>query len=143
MTTELLRLAELCEQASGPDRELDAEIAHAVGIRIQTISRSVLADPFGKSSAMREVSDSTALSYTASLDAAMSLVPDLEAAEAGYSDIFWRLGNDGEGGNPADFKAEVLICSMFTSKRFAATAITPALALCAASLRARSQESGK
>lgn len=77
--------------------------------------------------------------FTASIDAAMTLVPEGDPA---FSATFWRLGNDGEGADPAEFKAEILLCSMLTSKRLSATASTPALALCAAALLAREASNG-
>jgi hypothetical protein len=77
--------------------------------------------------------------YTSSIDAAMTLVPEGDPA---FSATFWRLGNDGEGADPAEFKAEILLCSMLTSKRLSATASTPALALCAAALLAREASNG-
>jgi hypothetical protein len=35
---DLLALAERCEQATGPDRELDAAIARAIGLELQVVS---------------------------------------------------------------------------------------------------------
>lgn len=70
------------------------------------------------------------------LDAAMSLAPHSD----GDTLVFCRSGNDGEGGNPDTFKAEVLVCSGLTSKLFTAVAATEPLARTAAFLRARSAQ---
>jgi hypothetical protein len=90
-----------------------------------------------------KVSDGTccdyrAPDYTTSLDAALTLVPDQAADEA----VFWRVGNDGEGGNPADFKAEIYVTSLLVGKQFNGTAATPALALAIAALKARETTNG-
>lgn len=73
----LIGLAERCEGARGPDRELDAEIALALGIVLERegnhlyghrdFSVLVLDDPYGDS---RELA-----AFTSSLDAAVSLIP--------------------------------------------------------------------
>lgn len=105
--SKLIDLAERCEKATGPDKVLDFDIADAVG---------------------------ACYSYTASLDAAVTLVPESLDDRA----VFWRLGNDGEGGNPGDFKAEILVASIYAAKEFPAVAETAPLALSAAALRARS-----
>lgn len=67
--------------------------------------------------------------YTASLDAAVTLVP-------GSDDVFWRLGHDGEGPDPSVFRAEILVCSANIPGSVARSG-TSALALCAAALKAR------
>lgn len=74
------------------------------------------------------------LACGAYVDAGMSMVNDLGGA---YVSVFWRVGNDGEGGYPGLFKAEVLIVSPLTSKQSNAVADTAALALTSATLRAR------
>jgi hypothetical protein len=73
------------------------------------------------------------------LEAVMMLMPETNDDRA----VFWRLGNDGEGGNPGDFKAEILIASTFAAKEFPAVAKTAPLALCAAALRARASQEAK
>lgn len=132
--SELLELATQCEAAEEADRELDALIYCALHpthtAYFSEGDEWALADWMVREGGV----NFSPPCFTASLDAALTLLP---AAEAGYSVVFWRLGNDGEGGDPAAFKAEVLICAMLASQRFAATAVTPALALCAAVLRAR------
>jgi hypothetical protein len=71
--------------------------------------------------------------FTASLDAAMTLVPKSDGNDA----YFWTVGHDGEGPDPSDFKARVLHVTPFVHKQSSAVAATPALALTAACLRAR------
>lgn len=70
--------------------------------------------------------------YTGDLQDAVSAVPENKADRL----VFWRVGNDGEGANPADFKAEILLAGKFTSPAFQAVAATAPLAMCAAILRA-------
>jgi len=110
----LLALAERCEQAAGPDRELDAEIARFLVLAgAEDIARS----RYGWSY------------FTASLDAAVTLVPEgwkwsLDWTQrAPYLDCAVAAAfAHGSGINPADTEA---------------AAKTTALALCAAALRAR------
>tara|TARA_R110002074_G_scaffold262994_1_gene435083 strand:+ start:5807 stop:6208 length:402 start_codon:yes stop_codon:yes gene_type:complete len=123
----LLSLAERCEVS---DRELDAKIARAVG-RIPERAK------YEGTIKMGDLAWSNGLgyevpAYTASLDAAMKLVPE---------DAFWRLGHDGEGGDPSLFLATVFVPRMERPNRPSdAVAITPTLALVAASLRARATQ---
>lgn len=122
----LLAFAERCEQAAGPDRELDAEISVAVGRHETHVERRCC----GTTKLLPWRGDGTGSynidcrPYTASLDAAVTLVPDgwgyeLRQGYSGYRKPVCRtwnglgIWNDG----PA--------------------ASTPALALCAAALRAR------
>lgn len=95
-------LAERIEQAEGPGRDLDREIAIASG-RV----------PLGFEH------DERWPTYTASLDAAMTLVPECEG---------WVI--DGRSYPEAE------ICCL-NGDIVGAAAATPALALCAAALRAR------
>jgi hypothetical protein len=96
--TELLELAERLEKATGADDATDWAIAEAVGC-------------------------APGLAYTASLDAAMTLVP--EGAKA--ATVNWCPYGSGVAevylGNPGPM--------------FGTEAATPAIALCAAALRAR------
>ena len=96
----LLELAERCEQATGPDLELEMAIS-----RVRDAAGKVLPQ----------------LDYTRSIDAAMTLVPE---------DFDWRLGRTNSG---LTIHAEVG-GQAEEDMRFGAT---PALALCAAALRAR------
>ena len=66
--------------------------------------------------------------FLESLDAAMSLVP---------SEAYWRLGHDGDGADPAEYKADVIVPKLGgVDARGRAIAVTPPLALTAACLRA-------
>jgi hypothetical protein len=103
----LLTLAERCERAAGPDRELDVDIAEQVSLWTQQL---------------------TAPDFTTSLDAAMTLVPE---------GLEWGAGTYG---NP-DTEGPWAWCA--TQQQSAecefgySRGATPALALCAAALRAR------
>lgn len=116
----LLELASRCEVATGPDRELDAAIATGAGW--QDVGRA----GYG---AWRGVRPATGkrehvMRFTASLDAAMTLVPEgwfVRITSAGACDIANSAWLEEEGEQQA----------LYTD------AATPALALCAASLRAR------
>ena len=107
-------LITIIEQATGADRELDAEIAKAVGWISYSVGTTYHACP----------------AYTASLDAAMTLVPDgydwtiyyaIPTAEYPYGST--------AGCSPTDSNVR-------TADTSDALAATPALALCAAALGA-------
>lgn len=103
--SDLLELAAACEKAEGPDRELDLLIMrHAMNI----------GGPAER-----------APRYTSSIDAALTLVPE----------VFWleRLG-EVSGGR---WRAELTERTADPEWGVCDAAATPALALCAASLRAR------
>lgn len=131
--TETPKLSERVEAATGPDRELDAEIAVAVSgdvgaIVVPPYERFLFSHKPGWWRDGTNKSHS-APSYTASLDAALTLMP---------SDAFWRLGHDGDGADPSEFRAQVLVPTLGSiDAHGAAFAATPALALCAAALKAR------
>jgi hypothetical protein len=137
---ELVALANRCERALGPDRELDARIVEALGYR-RTVEREGKvwryygSGPLGN---IERLAKATLPRYTASLDAAMTLIePDWafsidngpchwiclgEEKPMGRCDIKYpKPDYDGEGD------------SWITVRAIAAT---PALALCAASLKA-------
>lgn len=99
---DLLALAKRCEAATGPDRELDEHIEFTLLPRGYALP-------------------GTSLPYTASIDAAMTLVPE------GFDWIIARAN----GG--LTIHAEV-------GSREQVFGETPALALCAAALRARDPE---
>jgi hypothetical protein len=104
----LLELAERCEQAAGPERELDNAIWAAAVANPPCPDHTKL----GKLECSR---------FTASLDAAMTLVPEgkrlkVETAASGANAVIWQYG---------------------PTVVWDADARTPALALCAAALRAR------
>jgi len=130
---EVVRLAERCQTATGPDRDIDGWIEalivkpaepYVVGQGpgrfpakpIMGVRADVMRDIGGKDGA----DYIGAPAYTASLDAAMTLVPE------GFD---WIIGHTNGG---LTIHAEV----GDREQRFAAT---PALALCAAALRARVQ----
>jgi hypothetical protein len=138
----LLAIAERCEQAAGPDRELDAEIEAYLTSRVThprapgyTLEKqdaewklARLAESGFISSARRP-----APPYTASLDAAVTLVPvelprNLRPGKWWWMLETWpdecRASVHYENGDPAILEES-------------AKAATPALALCAAALRAR------
>ena len=125
MTTETLRaLALRCEEATGPDRRLDAEIACAV--RFPTL-RPAEPDDFegehGYSAGNIKVDTGFLMSesYSRSIDAAATLVPK------GFDWAVFRTN----GG---------LTIHAWCGSREDVFGQTPALALCAAALIARSQE---
>lgn len=105
--SELLALAERCEQAMGPDRKLEIEIGH-------------IAHP--NAMITRE--------YTASLDAALTLVPEGFVTNLGNDTgaawaHVWSDGPDYDGMIPGS------------------RAVTMPLALCAAALRSRATDKGE
>ncbi|WP_316176287.1 hypothetical protein [Bradyrhizobium sp. SZCCHNRI1073] len=108
---KLLELAERCEKAERPDRGLDAEIHFRIknGIGVGCAS--------------------DAPAFTGSLDAALTLVPEGLSWTTGQNvhHLYWHTGvnrlNLGTGA------PESVSCSAPTK--------SPALALCAAALRAR------
>lgn len=111
---KLRALAERCERAEGPNRELDAAIAVANGaLRVHLVD--------GHATAFYANAASPLPFYTASLDAAMSLVPE------GW---FWRV-DQGRNAGGACFKID-------GHEQIFTLAATPALALIAAALRALS-----
>jgi hypothetical protein len=151
-TEQLIALAERVERAEGPDRELDALIEVAVfGFPQRAYDqanglRNRGADPLDK---MLWLKNWGVPRYSASLDAAMTLVP--EGWRVGFEqgsrfdhapemcmawvwpfaseyDPDWQLGQEGQQSNPD------------AQKGYAAT---PALALCAASLRAMAEQKGE
>lgn len=107
------------------ERELNEAIAIAVGLPATIkVGHPVLGN--------ERIIPSRIPAYTASLDAAMSLVPD---------EAFWRLGHDGDGADPAEFKADIIIPNIGESDpRGRSVACTAPLALTAASLRARASQ---
>lgn len=110
-------LIERVERAEGPERRLNADLLLALG---WFGDKKGALDPKGNRV-------STIPDYLGSVDAAMTLLGP---------EAFWRLGHDGEGPDPALFKAEVL-SPMLHRLPYVSICATPALALCAASLKAR------
>lgn len=123
---ELEELAERCEQAEGPDRELDIAIHNALRI-------------MRKSYQTAHYKPRNAKAVTATIDAALTLSPTgwrftIRQHETG---AFARLQS-------ADFKSETWgkgedwITEVVAGEEAAGEARTAALAICAAALRARS-----
>lgn len=106
---ELLRLADACEKAGGPNYALECEIA-------QAIWRGHFRDGRQKP----RPKDLSVPNYTASMDAAMTLIPD---------NWKWAIMRKYPGRYHAG-------CGDWAAKPVAVSAKTPALALCAAALRA-------
>lgn len=156
---DLLKLAERCEKALGPDRQLDAEIARAIGfgsvryVSMEATDYNNTVHSWIAWKSDKEVGPWEYLkAYTTSLDAALTLVPEGWAMRIedwprpeGQTDIA------SDGGPNA--KAALMEC---TEKRIGrqviwgwhtpggasveARAATPALALCAAALRSRASQ---
>lgn len=129
--TTLLALADRCEQASGPDRELDVAIARALGwkpLYRDDYSKwwppAAVADARERKRSILHHPTQPLPMFTASLDAAVTLVPDGWAVELvqALSGSPWHATL--RGGS-----ALVPIIG--------ATASKPALSLCAAALRER------
>jgi hypothetical protein len=121
MTADDLRaLIQRVEWATGPDRELDAEIARAVGKKI----------PRDYSRAREQWTWSSEDNYTASLDTAVSMIP------AGWG---WSVSTTGAGpvvafGHPPDKWRDAVDWIDDTP------GATPALAVACFALRARLAE---
>jgi hypothetical protein len=128
--TTLLALAERCEQTAGPDRLLDAEIAltqdYTFAQRYPE-RRQWWRRPDGRRVAHDPRKDYPP-NYTSSLDAALTLVPEGRAWTVGQNLHHWHwqasINALNDAGNP-------------TSIGFGGPCGWPALALCAAALRAR------
>lgn len=140
---DLESLAARCRTTGDPDRRIDvligcevryvpdkpgcewAKAEHWQYIPMPRISeRIACADKSGNVAAHWD-----APAYTASLDAALSLVP---------ADAFWKVGHDGEGPDPSVFSAVVGVAMADGSITFRkARGVTAPLALAGAALRAR------
>jgi hypothetical protein len=121
----MLKLAERCEQATGPDRELDRAIERAVGWARNNALGHEVYGPTGRAYNPRRL--------TASLDAAMTLVPE------GYDPLIDYTGVDTHGGK----KVVELYYGLEELAIVRAAAATGPLALCAAALRARASAPDK
>lgn len=136
---KLIKLAERCEKAKGPTKVLDREIALAVGwVRLTPGSKhpawfhpddcrdgKVIYDSLHGTDVWRDP-----LAYTASLDAAMTLVPEEFGRPSAFT--IQRSRNFG-------CCAVVWVNSEF-NRSVRGDAATPELALCAAALRAHRQD---
>lgn len=126
MTSELLELAARCEAAEGPDRELDEAIFVLVNPPPKGWRHSGWPDPHNPASVIYSVP-----AYTASLDAAMTLV--LEGCWD-HMEVYWpdhqMLG----------WTVHLLPNANLRRGEYSGFAQSHALALCAASLRARASQ---
>jgi hypothetical protein len=123
----LLSLAEQAEAAAGPDMALDAEIALVTGWERMPEKLHAWKSPDG-------IYDRCLISFTESLDAAMTLIPPdafkKVAVGSGTKRAFAQLIHH-PGGPFGGIKRPSIYV----------TAATPALALCAAALKARASQS--
>ena len=129
----LLALAERCEQAAGPDRGLDQDITKLLVPRnAEPVHRSRYGWSFIVSGSGKGFEWLQNQPYTASLDAAVTLVPEGRAWTVGQNVHHWHwqasINALNDEGSP-------------TSIGFGGPCGWPALALCAAALRARAQPS--
>lgn len=140
--TDLLELAARVEAAEGPDALLDTEIWRAC---IASVADLELIEVGGAAHGPSEAEFRTlrlmdSFRPTASLDAAMTLKPD-----------GWHLAEFGEGPNltprPHDFAYDgtwfAMLHGVASGDLKWGSAATPALALCAAALRARAATTGE
>lgn len=126
MSADLIELAERCEAATGADTKLEREIAEALGWRhVRNKGPEsewfpyVWVAPDGKCDA-----DETYPDYTASIDAALTLVPEGWNWQVGKGNHCWSAVYQGA---PPSMRVDPI-------------AATPALAICAAALRARAAQ---
>lgn len=145
----ILELAERCEQATGPDRELDALIRCAV---FAPAGAFVKQSPINGEWCVYEVGyngkersweprgltyEQRTGSFTASLDAAVTLVPEGK---------YWIVVNAGGVNSPDPIPGRAT-ADVADRDRLdegcVVEAATPALALCAAALRDRSAIAGE
>ena len=122
----LLALAERCEQAAGPCASLDFAIALAAGYRFEKAKfekRKWWRDSKGVTCSAL-ATDGAPPRFTASLDAAVTLVPEDWTWARFYGGIVECGTENGPDGSILFERGE---------------GISPALALCAAALRARAE----
>lgn len=128
----LLELADRCEAAAGPDRELDQAIWLAAVADARSLKAYSEGLKIGKQeAAFRLDYMADGARHTASLDAAMTLVPEGWSFEVMRG---WRC--DIREGLSSAFVADKQFGPP-TVHEYSDNAATPALALCAAALRAR------
>jgi hypothetical protein len=128
-TTTLIEMAERCEGLTGPDRETDEAIERALPptdarIQLPSLWNERAAKFHGSRIGEYDGDDYIPAAYTASLDAAMTLVPE------GYD---WAVFHTNGG----------LTIHAWCGSREDIFAATPALALTAACLRARASQGGE
>lgn len=129
MTDILSTLALRCEGARGPDRELFLEVAMVAPEKF-----SIAPDAWCRADGSFYWANGTTWGripdFYASLDCALQLVPE------GWA---WAVGNFDPDGLPCDGCAAIVALTP-DSECDPVAAATPALALCAASLRARAAQ---
>jgi hypothetical protein len=133
---ELLRLAERCEAATGPDRHLDVHIAATLFPKRFGDKRSAeiyRTHRGGYNCADREHLADIAPRVTASLDAATTLVPEGWYWRAGHG-VLWPGWAHLNRKHPDHCDRD---------DEHSAHAETPALALCAAALRSHAHRMGE
>lgn len=114
-------LAARCEAAEGPDRDLDEQIALAVG---WTFHRDPLFDFWREPNRADEHEEPPA--FTASVDCALTLIPD---------GMWWLIGKGRTRPDEPLYGVQILDGERVVAE--AETEASAALAICAASLRAR------
>jgi hypothetical protein len=117
-----LELADRCEKATGPDRAIDALIASALGWERYEFHGENDYEETGWHTPGNPLPVSSLPRWSASLDAAMTLCP---------SDCVWDVTSTGTSW----IMPEGLLPQVYGK------AATPALALCAAALRAQAEGS--
>jgi hypothetical protein len=136
--TVLLDLAERCERATGPDWQLSRDIFKAIGGLPDVWCGNKVISWFGNGpwgcnteDGLRHLHCTNAPAYTGSLDDALMLVP---------KGLDWRV--DIMTGLPGAIVCQPNACLSTKTAPTMRRAATPALALCAAALRARSTDTG-
>jgi hypothetical protein len=144
--TELLELVERCERAKGPSKHLDTQIfilldpdeQHIVGEKPGPFPREAIYGPrstfweWSLDESKEPPHFAATPAYTRSLDAAVTLVPEGWYWRAGHG-VLWPGWAHLNRKHPDHCERE---------DEHSAHAATPALALCAAALKARSQLHG-
>lgn len=129
---KLIDLAARCESATGPDRELDAAIGRALGISpVGLTSISFPHDP----------ATERFVRFTASLDAALTLVPEGWGGKLFFSEDRPDREVHCSATLARSYPTNAQVYAEKSGKHGARSAMP--LALCAASLRARANDTGE
>ena len=136
----LLELAEHCEKAEGPDRALNALIHEATG-------REFVMEYWSEADTEPQRNLSYVPTYTASIDAALTLVPEgwdwLVRNDVNEPTAFANVSRPDANNVLGRWDEERQCFTGSGEGHNYADAATPALALCAAALKARAQESAQ